>query len=387
MHLGIDVLERQGFKSLWGARVGLCVNLASCNSALKPTLTLIADHKKVNLSVIFAPEHGLFGALQDQVPAGSFYDDNHRVQVYSLYDETLVPENAITGKIDVVVIDLQDVGSRYYTFIWSVIMLIEECTRLRKKVVVLDRPNPLNGQTLEGPVLDPEYVSFVGLYTVPIRHGMTIAELCSMMNNEMGIGADLKIIKMHGWKRNMYHDDTGLTWTMPSPNMPWLSTALVYPGLCLLEGTNISEGRGTTRPFEICGAPWVDGFTIASVLGKKKLPGVCFRPISFIPTFHKYQNQLCGGIHIHIKNRTSFNPVATGLEIIKTIRNIYPHKFRWRKPPYEFEKKKMPFDILVGNNWIRKSIEDNRNLSSMTKKWQKNLCSFAKRRKGFLLYN
>lgn len=387
MHLGIDVVGTQGFKPLWGARIGLCVNLASCNAALRPTLELFAEHRKIKLSAIFAPEHGLFGALQDQVTADNFFDDNNQVQVYSLYSETLVPDDKVMKNVDVVVTDLQDVGSRYYTFIWSAILLMEQCARLGKQIIVLDRPNPLNGLTLQGPVLEPKFISFVGMYTVPIRHGMTIGELCTMINSEMAIGADLKVIRMKGWRRAMFFNDTGLRWTMPSPNMPALSTAFVYPGMCLLEGTNISEGRGTTRPFEIFGAPWLDAFTTASVLEKKRLAGVSFRPISFIPTFQKYKHQLCGGLHIHVLNRKKFNPVTTGIEIIKTVRNMYPRHFKWRRPPYEFEKKKMPFDILVGNEWIRKSIETNKSVSSMTVKWQRDLHSFARRRKKYLLYN
>ncbi len=385
MYVGIDTLESTKFKPLIGARIGLCTNNACCDSRLKPTIALFAEQKCVNLTVVFAPEHGLYGALQDQVKTGDSYDNKNKITISSLYGRTFAPDRKILEKIDILVIDLQDIGTRYYTFLWSALLMIKWTTSLKKKVFVLDRPNPLDGKRVQGPVLEPAYSSFVGLYPIPIRHGMTIGELCTMINSEFSLGADIQIVKMKGWLRNYYFDDTGLRWTVPSPNMPSFDTALVYPGMCLLEGTNISEGRGTTRPFEIFGAPWIDAFEFVKAI-KNKTRGVDFRPLYFIPTFSKYKGKPCGGAQIYVTNRNTFDPAATGLEIIRTIRALYPSKFRWRRPPYEFEKHKLPIDILLGNSWIRKALENNKSIASIKGKWQRNLDRFKKMRKRYLLY-
>ena len=386
MHLGIDALVSNKFMPLHGTRIGLLTNISSCNARLEPTVTLFSQQKKCRLKALFAPEHGLFGALQDQVRARDYYDATKKVRVFSLYNKKFLSDISILRKIDVLVIDLQDIGTRYYTFLWSALLLIQMIALFKKSVLILDRPNPLNGMTVQGPVLEPEFLSFVGLYLIPIRHGMTVAELCNLINKEMKIGAEMKVIKMRGWSRRHYFDDTGLYWTVPSPNMPSFDTALVYPGMCLLEGTNVSEGRGTTRPFEIFGAPWISPTDLVNVLSRIKIPGASFRPTYFIPTFGKYKSKACGGAQLYVTNRNSFNAVTTSLHIIRAIRNLYPKKFRWRKPPYEFEKTKMPFDILVGNSWIRKAIEKNKTISSMKKNWQKDLMWFKKIRKKYLIY-
>jgi len=387
VRLGIDVFTSNKLRRLKGARVGLCVNLASCDSALIPTFSLFLQQKKFRLTAVFAPEHGLFSALQDQVLADHFYDKKRGINIYSLYSDRLVSEEEINGKIDLLVIDLQDIGARYYTFLWSAVLLIEQMARLNKKIFVLDRPNPLNGVTVQGPVLESGFLSFVGLYMLPVRHGMTIGELCRMINDELRLDADLEIIKMKGWKRRAYFTDYGLYWTPPSPNMPSFQTALVYPGMCLLEGTNISEGRGTTRPFEIFGAPWIEPFFFVKKLQSKKITGAKFRPVTFIPTFNKYAGKPCGGAQIYVTDRKRFNPVTAGLEIIKTIRILYPTKFRWRRPPYEFEKKKPPFDILIGNEWIRKALEKNNSIAAIQKVWQSGLSRFKRQRRKYLLYD
>ncbi len=386
MYLGIDALVSQNYKPLYGARIGLLTNISSCNKTLQPTIALFSKQKKCRLKALFAPEHGLFGALQDQVRARDYYDEKKKVRVFSLYNKKFLSDISILRKIDVLVIDLQDIGTRYYTFLWSALLLIQMVALFKKRILILDRPNPLDGVTIQGPVLEPEFLSFVGLYLIPIRHGMTVAELCILINEEMKIGAKIKVVKMKGWLRRHYFDETGLWWTVPSPNMPSLETALVYPGMCLLEGTNVSEGRGTTRPFEIFGAPWISPTDIVKVLKKKKMPGAGFRPTYFIPTFNKFKGKPCGGAQLYVTNKKLFNSVTTGLEIIRTLRHLYPKKFRWRKPPYEFEKTKMPFDILVGNSWIRKAIEKNKTVSSMKKIWQKDLLWFKKIRKKYLIY-
>jgi uncharacterized protein YbbC (DUF1343 family) len=386
MLLGIDLLASNRFKLLTGMNVGLCTNISSCDSQLQPTITLFEQQRNFNFNVVFTPEHGLFSALQDQKKSSDFYDKKKNIKIHSLYGERLVPDIAVIKKLDCIVIDLQDIGTRYYTFLWSAILLIQKCALLKKKIIILDRPNPLDGVTLEGPVLEPHFSSFVGLYPIPVRHGLTIGELCTLINTEFTISADITVVRMKQWRRCHYYNDTGLPWTVPSPNMPTLSTALVYPGMCLLEGTNISEGRGTTRPFEIVGAPWVDPLLLIKSLEKEKLPGVQVRPTFFIPTFNKYKNELCGGLHIYVSNRKRFNSVLTGLVIIKTIKKLYPDTFRWRQPPYEFEKKILPFDILIGNAWVREAMNRKQSITVMRRKWLKELNEFKKIRKKYLLY-
>ncbi len=289
--------------------------------------------------------------------------------------------------IDIAVVDLVDIGSRYYTFVWSALLLLRQIAKSGKRILILDRPNPLNGVTVQGPLLEPQFASFVGLYPLPVRHGMTIGEMCHMINKEHNLNADLMIIKIQGWKRKYYFPDCGLRWTVPSPNMPSFETACVYPGMCLLEATNVSEGRGTTKPFEIFGAPWIDEDLLVRELNQKKIVGVAFRPLKFIPTFHKYQGRLCGGAQVYVTDLKRFNPVCTGLEIISAIKRLFPRKFAWRKPPYEFEKSKMPFDILIGNAWIRKAIEKGESVASMKKHWQDDLRQFKKRRLQYLFYD
>jgi len=376
----------RGFDLIRGCKVGLCTNIASCSTSLEPTVAIFSKQKAFRLNALFAPEHGFFGALQDQIRAKTYYDKERRVSIYSLYGKHLIPDKAILNKIDVLVIDLQDIGTRYYTFVWSALLLIEQVANLDKKVIILDRPNPLNGVTVQGPVLEPQYVSFVGLYPIPVRHGLTIGELCAFVNSELHLGADIKIVKMTGWTRDLYFSDTGSCWTMPTPNMPGFSTALVYPGMCLLEGTNISEGRGTTKPFEVFGAPWIRPFSFIGAINKRKIPGVKFRPTFFIPTFNKYKGRLCGGAQMYVTNKRRFDPFSTGLEIIQTIKRLYPGKFRWRRPPYEHEIRKFPFEILTGNAWIKQSLDKNHSIASIRQKWQLGLYRFKRKRRKYLLY-
>jgi uncharacterized protein YbbC (DUF1343 family) len=386
VHLGIDNVVLSRFKTFRKIRIGLCANFSSCDSFLRPTISLFAHEKSIKLRAIFAPEHGLYSALQDQVTAPDSYDKKLKIPIYSLYNASISAEKAIEKQIDCLVIDLVDIGTRYYTFLWSAVLMIELMGRLGKKVFVLDRPNPLGGTAVQGPLLDIEFISFVGLYPIVIRHGMTIGELCSMINQEMEFGADLEVIPMKGWSRTWSFPSTEQPWTMPSPNMPSYETARVYPGMCLLEGTNLSEGRGTTRPFEIFGAPWIDADLLNDMLQKKGLPGAVFRPVHFIPTFHKYKGVRCNGSYVYVTREKVFDPITTGLEIITAIRYLYLKHFEWRKPPYEFEKKRMPFDILIGNAWVRDAIENNDTVAAIKKKWQGGLKQFKNRRKKYLLY-
>ncbi len=289
--------------------------------------------------------------------------------------------------IDALLIDVQDVGARYYTFIWTMDLCMEACLKGQKSIVILDRPNPIGGRLTEGPVLDPAFASFVGQRLLPVRHGMTIGEIATYLKESFYPSLDLHVVQMEGWKRGMWFDETALPWVLPSPNMPTLDTATVYPGMCLLEGTNMSEGRGTTRPFELFGAPFINPDTLIGLLETFRLPGVVFRPLHFQPTFQKHAGKLCGGAQIHVINREKFRPFKTGVAIIKAINELYPGQFRWKKPPYEYEKKKMPIDILAGTDRLRKEIEKGSPLAHMEEMWKQQCSEFDRRvRRDLLIY-
>jgi uncharacterized protein YbbC (DUF1343 family) len=384
---GLDLIEKRWPKDLLGARAGLLVHPASINRKLIHAVSLCIKSKKYRLTTLFGPQHGIMGQTQDNmIEWEGFHDSITGLIVYSLYGKTRKPLPGMLENIDVLIIDLQDVGSRCYTFIWTLGLSMSACQEAGKPVVVLDRPNPIGGHITEGPVLHPEYASFVGLRPLPVRHGMTIGEVGRYLRDTFNPGLDYRVISMQGWKRRMWFDEAELPWVLPSPNMPTLDTALVYPGMCLLEGTNISEGRGTTRPFEIFGAPFVHSETIVKALEKYKLPGVVFRPLLFQPTFHKHANKLCGGAQIHVTNRERFKPFKTGIAILKVIHDTYPRDFAWKLPPYEYEEVKLPIDILAGSDRLRRDIESSTELDAMETWWQEETAAFEKTRRGFLLY-
>jgi uncharacterized protein YbbC (DUF1343 family) len=288
--------------------------------------------------------------------------------------------------IDALVVDLQDVGARYYTFVWTTALAMQACARAERPVVVLDRPNPLGGTALEGNVGDPAYRSFVGLYPLPVRHGMTIAEIAAYVNETHGLGCDLTVVPMAGWRRAMTWEDTGLPWVAPSPNMPTPDTARVYPGGCLIEGTNLSEGRGTTRPFELVGAPFLDGRRLAAALARRRLPGVSFRAAAFAPAFHKWTGRVCEGVQVHVTAPARFRPFATYLTLIAEVRRQAPRGFRWRRPPYEFEAKKLPIDLLCGGDAIRRALQKSTPVATLERGWRADLERFARARREYLLY-
>jgi uncharacterized protein YbbC (DUF1343 family) len=381
---GLDILLDHRIPSLKGARVGFLCHQASVDAQLRHGIQRLRS-KKVHLTTLFAPEHGLWGIAQDQIPVSSVSEGT--LPVHSLYGDHRYPHADTLSEIDVLICDLQDVGSRYYTFIWTMALAMQACARFGKKFIVLDRPNPINGVTLEGPVLDPEYASFVGLYPVPVRHGMTIGEIALWVNHGLEIDADLEVIPMTGWKRSMAFEETGLPWVLPSPNMPTVDTAWIYPGGCLIEGTLLSEGRGTTRPFELIGAPYIEPDVLANSLNKDKLPGLLFRPCRIEPTFHKFQGQSCGAVQIHVTDRRKVKSFMAYLKLIQRVRELYPKDFGWRPPPYEYETEKLPFDILCGNDSIRKTMEYGGSLDSLEREWQGDLARFSRERKPFLLYN
>ena len=345
------------FPELWpdkfrGARIGALLHPASVSSNFEHASRIVERHSGdlFRLAAFFGPQHGFLGQTQDNMVEWKSYEHPRlHIPVYSLYGEHREPTTEMLEGIDILLVDLQDVGARYYTFIWTLYLCMRSCEKAGVGVVVLDRPNPINGVTTEGPVLDPRYRSFVGMHPLAVRHGRTIGELAQQFRDEAFPNCALTVLPMKNWQRPMWFDQTGLPWVMPSPNMPTLDTATVYPGMCLLEATNISEGRGTTRPFEIFGAPFVNAEKLCRELNRLKLPGVFFRENYFQPTFQKFAGELCGGAQIHVTDRDTFRPFQTGVEVIRVIRKSYPDQFEWKQPPYEYETKKLPIEILLGS--------------------------------------
>lgn len=385
--IGLELLEEYWPKKLRGVKVGLLTHPASVNHRLEHAIDLFIKSRKIKLKALFGPQHGIRGETQDNmIEWKGFKDQKTGITVYSLYSHTRKPEPSMLDDIDVIVVDLQDIGSRYYTFIWTMDLCMEACADMGKAIVILDRPNPVGGSITEGPVLDVGYASFVGRRAIPVRHGMTTGEIGNYLKNEFYPDLEFHIIPMKGWRRKMWFDDTDLPWVMPSPNMPTLDTATVYPGMCLLEGTNLSEGRGTTRPFEIFGAPFIDPEYFIKALKTFRLSGVIFRPLFFQPTFQKYTGEVCGGAQIYITDRDKFKPFKTGVAILKAVHNLYPEYFRWKVPPYEYETVKMPIDVLAGNDRLRKDIEKGESIKYMEEWWEEERKRFEKTRKRYLIY-
>ncbi len=385
---GIEILIHECKHLLKGCRIGLLCHAPSVDSNLNHASDLIKA-AGANLTCLFGPEHGLWGAEQDMIGVSSSIDTHHQIPVHSLYGKdqaSLCPHPDALEALDLLIIDFQDIGSRYYTYIWTMIMAIQACASAKKRVLVLDRVNPLNGVQIEGPSIQPGFASFVGLHPIPVRHGLTLGEIARLVSVDLDLNVDLHIIPLKGWDRRQFFDETGLPWILPSPNMPTFETALVYPGACLIEGTNLSEGRGTTKPFEIIGAPWVNGWTLKSSLEKLSLPGVKFRPTQFCPAFHKYAHKVCGGIQIHITHRLTFQPLKTAVAVLQTIHHLWPDAFAWRTEPYEFVANRLAIDLLAGGDWLRNGIEQESSLEELTCFWPQEEAQFAQRRKAFLLY-
>ena len=384
MRLGSDVVfDRQ---LLRGRTVGLVCNPASIDAAFRHVIDR-ADDAGVAVGAIFGPQHGFRSDLQENMiesPHGQ--DARRRVPVYSLYSETREPTREMLAGLDALVIDLQDVGTRIYTYIYTMANCLKAAAAHGLPVVVCDRPNPIDGVTVEGPMLRTGFESFVGQYPIPMRHGMTIGELASLFNTEFGLGAKLEVVKMEGWSRSSYGDETGLPWVLPSPNIPTVDSAVVYPGTVLLEGTNVSEGRGTTKPFEIVGAPWADPERLAADLNGRGLPGVYFRPVLFEPTFHKHAGQPCGGCQLHVTDRARFRSVETGVAVIDAIRVAGPRDFEWRHPPYEYEHDKAPIDILYGSAELRERLDRGEGAAAICAGWTDEVKPFLNLRQRYLVY-
>ena len=384
---GLDVLLGRLRTLLGGQSLGLLCHPASVTADLTPAAEALMRVKGMKLRRLFAPEHGITGAAQDLVLVGHEKDSLTGLPVMSLYGRRLDPDPRALDGLDALVVDLQDVGARYYTYNWTMALAMKAAARVNLPVIVLDRPNPLGGERLEGNWPEAGWSSFVGLYPLPIRHGMTMGELAGYLNDAHALGCDLTVVPMLGWRRGMAWEDTGLPWVAPSPNMPTPDTARVYPGGCLVEGTNLSEGRGTTRPFEWVGAPYLDGPRLARALERRGLPGVRFRPVGFEPAFHKWKSQRCGGVQIHVTDAARFKPFATYLALIAEARGQAPRHFRWRRPPYEFERVRLPMDLLCGGPGIRRALERGVPLARLETSWRPDLARFARERRPYLLYS
>lgn len=373
-----------------GRRVGVVCNPASVDHDLVHIADRIGGHPRARLAAIFGPQHGVRADVQENmIETAHGRDERRRVPVYSLYSDTREPTAEMLRDVDVLVVDLQDVGTRIYTYVYTMAYCLRAARRHNLKVIVCDRPNPIGGVDVEGPMLAGGFESFVGLYPIPMRHGMTIGELARLFNDYFGIGADLDVMTMQGWRRDQYHDEAGAPWVMPSPNMPTLDTAIVYPGTVLFEGTNVSEGRGTTRPFELLGAPWVAAEPFTEALNRRSaglLEGVVFRPVVFEPTFHKHARQACGGCQIHVVDRRQFRPVLTGVLLLEAFRRANRDRFAWREPPYEYEHEKPPIDILAGSSALREQIDADASAEEIARAWEPGVADFEATRRRFLLY-
>ena len=385
VRLGVDVLLTS--PRLRGARVGIVCNPASVDHAYRHIVDRLSAAPDVHLAAIFGPQHGFHSDVQDNMIETPDADDSRRrVPVYSLYGDTREPTAEMFEGLDVLVIDLQDVGARIYTFVYTMANCLRAAARHGVPVIVCDRPNPIGGLQVEGAVLSAGFESFVGQFQIPMRHGMTIGELAALFNEQGGIGASLEIAQMEGWHRRLYADQTGLPWVLPSPNMPTLDTAIVYPGTVLFEGTLLSEGRGTTRPFELVGAPGIDADGFAAAMNGFDLPGVYFRPAVFQPTFQKHAQQTCGGCQIHVTDREDFRPVITGVALIGMFRRSDPGGFAWRPPPYEYEQHTLPIDILAGTDALRADVESDTPLRELASQWRADEDAFHRLRAPYLLY-
>ncbi|SFD67633.1 beta-N-acetylhexosaminidase [Lentibacillus persicus] len=381
--LGVDVLLEDEIDMLEGKDVGLITNPTGVDKELNSIVDTLHNHDAVNLVSLYGPEHGVRGSAQAGEYVEFYIDEKTGLPVYSLYGETRKPTPEMLEDVDTLLFDIQDVGTRFYTYIYTMAYAMEAAAENDIEFVVLDRPNPLGGEKVEGPVLEPEYSSFVGVYPIPLRHGMTVGELAKLFNDAFDIGADLEVVEMEGWNRSMTYDETELEFVRPSPNMPTLDTALVYPGAALIEGTNVSEGRGTTKPFELIGAPYINSTELAANLNEQGHNGVQFRAASFTPQFSKHSGELSHGIEIHVTDKEAYEPVKTGVAIVKTIHDMYPEDFAFRA---ENSEGISFFDNLIGNGWVREEIENGTSIDTIVSQWQDGLDEFKETREAYLLY-
>ncbi|MFH0810130.1 MAG: DUF1343 domain-containing protein [Pseudomonadota bacterium] len=388
VRLGIERFLAHPPKWASGARLGLVCNQASVDGRFRHAATLVRERFGGQLKCLFSPQHGLWGEKQDNmVESADCHDAASGLPVFSLYGKRRRPTAAQFALADWILLDLQDVGCRVYTFASTMACLMEEAAKAGVGIAVLDRPNPIGGVVVEGPLLKDDCRSFVGVAPIPMRHGLTMGELARFIKDCQGLrDLRLEVVTMAGWRRHMHWPECGLGWAMPSPNMPTFDTALVYPGQVALEGTNLSEGRGTTRPFELCGAPYINPFLLAERLGTHGLPGVVFRPLYFEPTFHKWSGQSCGGLDIRPVNPKTFRSFTTTLALLREVLALWPKDFAWRQPPYEYETERLPIDVILGDTALRAGLEAGSPLEQIESSWRRELQSFLRRRRACLLY-
>ena len=385
--IGLENLTH-GFQStLKGRRLGLLANPASVDSHFSHAVRILADLFPGRLTTLFSPQHGFYAEKQDNMiesPHGR--EPELGIPIYSLYSHTRIPTTQMFENIDTLVVDIQDVGTRVYTFIYTISYCMEMAAETGKSVVVLDRPNPIGGTRMEGNVLKPESASFVGRFPIPMRHGMTVGEICRFFNRECRIGCDLTVVPMSGWQRDMYWDDTGRTWIPPSPNLPTPLSCMVYPGQVIFEGTNISEGRGTTLPFECFGAPFMDTAAMAPILNRE-VAGACFRRVCFQPTSGKWRNQACNGFQIHVTDRTVFEPYTASLLALQLIIAHHPDAFEFKPPPYEYEYERLPMDLILGDPVLRTELCTMTDIREIKDRWQPELETFKTVSRTCYLYD
>lgn len=385
--LGVERLLSERRNLIKGARTGLICNQASVSHDLRHVADLFHEQEDFKLAALFGPQHGIRGDVQDNmIETAHTLDTVTRLPIYSLYSETREPTELMLKDLDVLVFDMQDVGCRIYTFVYTLANCMRAAKRFGQRVVVCDRPNPINGVSVSGNILEEEFASFVGQFPIPTRHGMTVCELARMFNEHFGIGCELELVPMEGWSRELWMDETDAPWVLPSPNMPTLDSATVFPGTVHVEGTQLSEGRGTTRPFELVGAPYVVAEDYARKLSRMDFEGVYFRSCGFQPTFQKHAGQTCGGVQIHVTDRQRFDPVPVGVATVKAAYDLYTEQFRWKEPPYEYVYDKNPFDVISGTDKLRLAIERGDSIEELCLLLSEGVGKFREEREPYLLY-
>jgi uncharacterized protein YbbC (DUF1343 family) len=374
LRTGLDVLLTDRSELVRGRRIGVVSNPNGVTSGLESIVDAL-PRVGARLAALFGPEHGIRGDAQAGDRVGSSVDPVSGLPVHSLYGATRRPTPEMLQGVDALVFDMQDAGARFYTYLYTMAHCMEAAAAARLPMIVLDRPNPLNGMTVEGPVIEPELNSFVGNYGLPTRYGMTIGEVAQHFNTVGGIGCDLTVVPLDGWQREWWYEQTGLPWVLPSPNLPTVDSCLAFAGTCPLEGTNVSEGRGTTRPFEVLGAPWVDAPTLARTLNERNLPGVRFRACHFVPSFSQWQGETCHGVQLHVLDRATCRPVYTGLEVLVALRGLWPQQFAWRNDGASADR-------LLGDRRIRAGVDAGHSAEQIEAQWQPGLRRFAELTSG-----
>jgi len=379
---GLDNFLEGRYTIVKGNKVGLVTNHTGLNRNLKSNIDLFFDHSDINLTTLFSPEHGIRGNVEDAIKINNSIDFYTKLPIYSLYGRYEKPTPTMLKDIDILIYDIQDIGVRFYTYLSTLFYCLESCAENNISFIVLDRLNPI-GRKVEGNLVQPNFQSFFGLYPLPQRHGMTVGELSKWMNSEFNIEAELKVIKLRGWHGEYFDQMEELLWIPPSPNIPHFGTAVVYPITCLFEGTNISEGRGTTNPFEYIGAPWIDPYKLNEYLKEKALAGILFRPVFFVPTFSKHKGIECGGVQVLIKDRDRSNSFLTGLTLLRAILDLYPNEKIWLEPD---EGDKYFFDLLMGTDQVRKELNEGKEPIDIINSWQKDKEQFMSVRRKHFMY-